>query len=248
MGLLEEAREALRRVCVERGVDLASRVVVRPLAPAEAIGPEADGRFVLTKGKERVIEATALDGRGQSFTDQPAPWQGTLAEALALDLSNVPERAALVAAMNATLRSLGLAAGTLHCKDADPQRCGVKVAQALEARFGRRRIGLIGLQPGILDALAERFGPEAVRVLDLNPDNIGTVKAGVLVGDGERDLPALVVWCDVGLATGSTLVNGTIDDLSRRFAEAGKPLVFFGNTISGAAALLGIERLCPFGR
>jgi len=43
MGLLEEARETLRRVCAECGVGLASPVVVRPLAPA--IGAKADGRF-----------------------------------------------------------------------------------------------------------------------------------------------------------------------------------------------------------
>jgi hypothetical protein len=57
-----------------------------------------------------------------------------------------------------------------------------------------------------------------------------------------------VDWCGVGLATGSSLVNGTIDDIYDRFGGAGKPLVFFGNTISGAAALLGLDRLCPFGR
>ena len=50
------------------------------------------------------------------------------------------------------------------------------------------------------------------------------------------------------LVTGSSIVNGTIDGIKSLFETAGKPLVFFGNTISGAAALLGLDRLCPFGR
>jgi hypothetical protein len=50
----------------------------------------------------------------------------------------------------------------------------------------------------------------------------------------------------VGLATGSSVVNGSINDLLARFLAVGKPLLFFGNTISGVAALLGLDRICPF--
>ena len=56
----------------------------------------------------------------------------------------------------------------------------------------------------------------------------------------------LVEWSEVGLATGSSIVNGTIE-IIRRFTDDNKPLVFFGNTISGTAALLDLDRLCPFG-
>ena len=101
---------------------------------------------------------------------------------------------------------------------------------------------------GCPGALADRFGPASVRVLDLDPNSIGTTKSGVPICDGHTDLARLVDWCSVGLATGSSLVHGTIDDIYDRFGGAGKPLVFFGNTISGAAALLGLDRLCPFGR
>ena len=66
--------------------------------------------------------------------------------------------------------------------------------------------------------------------------------------DGQSDLPRLVKWAEVGLVTGSSIVNGTIDKIIRRFKDNGKPLVFFGNTISGTAALLDLDRLCPFGR
>jgi hypothetical protein len=70
----------------------------------------------------------------------------------------------------------------------------------------------------------------------------------VQVIDGEKDLDELIEWCDVGVATGSSVVNGTINRLNEKFDTGGKPLVFFGNIISGVAALTGLERVCPFGR
>ena len=248
MSVLDQARGKLLSLCDERSADRDSRVVVAPLSPDEAIGPQADGEFAIRKGKERVVDAALCEARGQAFTDAPSRWAGTLNGLLSLELSASRERAVFVAAMNAVLRSMGIAEGTEHCKDEDPQRCGPEIARVLESRFGRRRVGLIGLQPAILRGLIERFGSEAVRVLDLNPDNVGAVKHGVEVWDGERDLPRLVTRCEVGLATGSSLVNGTIDEIRRSFQVAGKPLVFFGNTISGAATLLGLDRICPFGR
>ena len=248
MSLLERTRGRLLSLCDERGVDRDSPLAVAPLSPDEAIGPGADSEFAIRRGKEQVVEATFRKARGQAFTDAPSRWTGTLHDVLSLELSTSRERAVFVAGMNAVLRSIGIAEGTVHCKDADPQRCGPEIARVLESRFGRARVGLIGLQPGILRGLVERFGPEAARVVDLNPDNVGALKCGVEVWDGEKDLPRLVTWCNVGLTTGSSLVNGTIDEIRRRFGAAGRPLVFFGNTISGAAALLGLDRLCPYGR
>ena len=163
-------------------------------------------------------------------------------------LSNVAKRAVFVAAMNATLLSLGIASGTVHCIDEEPTRCGLETAVQLEARFGHKRFGMVGLQPAILKGLVERFGAEAVLVCDLNPDNIGSDRYGVQIWDGEADLQRLVESCDVGLVTGSTIVNGTINEILRSLEDADKPAIFFGNTISGAAALLGLDRVCPFGR
>jgi hypothetical protein len=87
-----------------------------------------------------------------------------------------------------------------------------------------------------------------IRVADLNPDNIGKILEEVLVRDGEKDLDELIEWCEVGLATGSSIVNGTINVILEKFAAAGKPVAFFGNTISGVTALTGLERICPFRR
>jgi hypothetical protein len=248
MGLLEQARHELIHLCEDRKLGGTRHLEVTPLSPDEAIGARASSDFAVKKGKERVIEATFEGARGQAFTDSPSRWAGTLSEAMSVDLAEVRSRAIFVAAMNAVMRFLGAATGTMHCLDEDPSLCGPEIAGRLEARFGRKKFGLIGLQPAVLRGLAQHFGAEAVRVIDLNPDNIGKSISGVEVRDGETELPRLIEWSDVGLATGSSIVNGSADEIVRGFREAGKPLLFYGNTISGAAALLGLERICPFGR
>jgi len=248
MPLLEEARARFVRLCNGHGIDRGRTITIAPLTPDQAIGKKADDAFVIKKGRERVVEAVFGEARGQAFTDQPRTWSGTLHDLLALNLRATRDRAAFVAGMNAVLRSLGAASCTVHCRDDEPARCGAEMACLFLQRYGRVRVGMIGLQPAILAALAGQLAPENVRVLDLNADNIGSTKNAVPVWDGATDLPRLVDWCDVGLATGSSIVNGTIDDIARRFERAGKPVALFGNTISGAAALLGLDRICPFAR
>jgi hypothetical protein len=245
--ILEQARDKLIHLCREENVDVTHPVIVSPLSPDEAIGSEADDSFVIRKGKETVVEATFCGARGQAFTDSPSAWNGALSALLALDLSVTHHRAVFVAALNAVLRFLDRAENTVHCRDDEPGRCGPEIARWMEHRFSKTRVGLIGLQPAILSALVDCFGKNNVRVVDFDPDNIGTVKSGVPIWNGEAKLPRLIASCNVGLATGSSIVNGTIDDILRRFNRAGKPVVFFGNTIAGAAALLSLERVCPFG-
>jgi len=53
---------------------------------------------------------------------------------------------------------------------------------------------------------------------------------------------------NVDLVTGSSVVNGTVNEILERFEAAGKPVVFFGSTIAGVAALLKLDRVCPFAR
>jgi len=245
---LEQARDALRLTAERHHTDLSLPLQVRPLEPDEAIGKDADPSFVIKKGKEQVIEATFQGHRGQAFTDRPTSWSDTLGDLLSLSLDEIPNRALFVAGLNAVLCALEQLPGTIHCKDEDPSRCGPEVARILYERFGTVRVGLVGLQPAILKALVSQFGPDAVRVVDLNPDNIEETRSGVVVWDGEKDLSRLVVECDVGLATGSSVVNRTLDEILEHFRHAEKPLILFGNTLSGVASLLGLERLCPFGR
>ncbi|MBN1826889.1 MAG: hypothetical protein JW958_11540 [Candidatus Eisenbacteria bacterium] len=245
MGLLEEARERLRALLRESGFDGGAPVEVTPLHPDDAIGARADENFVLKKGKERVIEARIGGARGQAFTDRPTSWRGTPAEALRLDLSRIEDRAVFTAVLNGALRMLGRVEGTVHCRDEDPTRCGPLLAEELERRFGAVRIGMVGLQPAILRGLVERFGAERVRVVDRNPDNIGAESSGVPVWDGDREMERLVDSSDIGLITGSSVVNGTADEIIRLFRDAGKPYLLFGNTVAGVAALLDLPRICP---
>jgi len=247
MDTLRKARESFRALIEGAGLDPKDTVAVRPLQPEEAIGSRVDDSFVIKKGKERVIEALFQGHRGQAFTDRPSPWEGTLGDLFGLDLDSVRNRAIFVAALNAVLAALGKARGTVHCRDEDPMRCGPEIAGRLLERFGPIRVGLVGLQPAILENLVSRFGSSRVSVVDLNPENIGKVRFGVEVWDGDRELDRLTASCEVGLATGSSVVNGTLDGIRSRFQAEGKPLILFGNTISGVAELLGLERLCPFG-
>ena len=247
MSILEKAKSEFIQVCDDQGLDLSRTITIHHLLPRDAIG-DAEGDFVIKKGKEYVIEAAFDKAHGQAFTGIACDWNGTLEELLSLELSDTRNRGIFVASMNAVLRALGLARGTNHCRDKDPTNCGPEIAGQLKAKFGAKRFGLIGLQPAILKALVNNFTRQFVRVVDLNPDNIGSSKYGIEVWDGQSDLPRLVEWSEVGLVTGSSIVNGTIDEIVRCLKDDGKPLVFFGNTISGTAALLDLDRLCPFGR
>ena len=247
MSILEKTKSEFIHVCDNQGLDLSRTITVHPLLPRDAIG-DAEVDFVIKKGKEYVIEATFDKAHGQAFTGIACEWKGTLEELLSLELSDIRNRGIFVASMNAVLRALGLATGTNHCRDEDPSNCGPEITGQLETRFGPKRFGLVGLQPAILKALVNHFTRDLVRVVDLNPDNVGGSKYGIKVWDGQRDLPRLVEWSEVGLVTGSSIVNGTIDEIIKRFRDYGKSLVFFGNTISGTAALLNLDRFCPFGR
>jgi len=90
MSILEKVKNEFIRVCNERSLYL-NQIIIHPLLPREAIG-DAEGDFVIKKGKEYVIEATFENARGQAFTSTPCKWNGTLGELLSLELSDVSNR------------------------------------------------------------------------------------------------------------------------------------------------------------
>ncbi|MGB9920082.1 MAG: Rossmann-like domain-containing protein [Moorellales bacterium] len=211
-------------------------VSARPLTPEEALGDRPErGDFPLLKGKEKLVEATFRGAKGQAFTDRPGPYSGTLEGVLALPLANNYQRAIFAATINAVLRYLGLVTGTVHCRDAEPGQCAVRMSEYLRQRFGRPRLALIGLQPALLEALAAEF---PLRVTDLDPDQVGRIRSGVVVEGADRTGEVLA-WAEVVLATGSTAVNGTLPSLL-----TGKPTLFYGVSIAGLAFLEGYERVC----
>ncbi|NMC97889.1 MAG: hypothetical protein GYA70_10490, partial [Deltaproteobacteria bacterium] len=95
---------------------------------------------------------------------------------------------------------------------------------------------LVGLQPRLLEKLTEL---KNVRVCDLNPDNIGTSKCGVVVDGPERFFDN-AKWAGAIFATGSTVVNGTIDEI----VDTDRDTCFYGVTITGVASLLGLKQYC----
>lgn len=237
-GILEQFRHRALELAREHGLCAETIEVVsaRPLSPEEAIGKPERTDFPILKGKEFMMEARFRDCRGQAFTSSPGVFQGTVEEILARDLETDFDRALVVATANALLSYLGVAQGTAHCRDDGPKRCAEGLVEYLTDRFGSPRVGVIGLQPALLGALA---GKLPVRVTDLDPDNIGQYRSGILVESAEitRDI---VEWADIVLATGTVLANDTIDGVL-----SSKPTVFYGVTIGGAAVLLGLDRYCP---
>jgi len=211
------------------------RVKARPLTPEEAIGnPEGDD-FPLQKGKERLMQAEMDGAVGQAYTDQYGDFEGVLREIFHMPLANNFRRAVFVATLNAALRSLVRAEKTIHCRDEGPELCAAELCRTIRDRYGEVRIGQVGFQPAIAGALAESF---SMRVLDLDPDNIGTRKRGVMI-EGAEAQEGLIAWADLLLVTGTTLVNDTIGDFL-----GDTPVLFYGTTIAGAAALMGWDRFC----
>ncbi len=214
-------------------------VVARPLTSEEAIGHPEHDDYPLLKGKERMMEARFRGVPGQAYTDQIGNFEGSLGDVLKLPMDSNYRRAVLVATVNAVLRYLKLIDKSCHCKDRDPVLCAPHLKEAL-ASFSPKRIGMIGHQPRLLEVISQNF---SVRLCDRDPDQVGQKKSGVLIEPPEA-FEDILAWCDLILATGTTLVNDTID----RFVADDKPTVFYGITISGAANLLGLNHYCPLGR
>ncbi|MDD2554536.1 MAG: DUF364 domain-containing protein [Desulfotomaculaceae bacterium] len=214
------------------------KVTAKPLSPEDAIGSTKRQDYVLLKGKERLLQAELLGCRGQAFTGSLGDFNGTLEDALALPLTNDYQRAVYTATLNAAACHTGKAGNTIHCRNEGPELCARQAVEYFQKNYGKPRILMIGYQPALAEALHQAF---PLTVLDLDPANIGQVKSGVLIESGAIGLDKHLAACDVIFATGSTICNDTADALT----QGGKPLVIFGTTGAGAAALLDIPRFCP---
>ena len=210
-------------------------VSARTLTPQEVIGkPERDD-FPLLKGKEVMLQADFKGSLGQAFTDMPGNYSSSLREILAMSLDNNFKRAIFFAALNAVLRYLNYISKTVHCKDKEPRECAAHLVDYIKERFSNPRIAFIGMQPAMVEALAANF---KIRVTDLNPNNVGQQKWGVLIEDAAHT-KEILSWADVILATGTTVVNDTLTPLLIE-----KPIIFYGVTIAGVAYLKGYEQYC----
>ncbi len=244
--IIERVRGAARAVATESGLLSAQlQVQVTKLPPEQAIGNTPDRDYPIWKGKEGIVEARLLGGAGQAFSPSPVDFTGELGDVLALDLAGddhaaLRNRGVFVASVNALCSHLGIALNTIHCRDEGPRACAKDLVGVIGAGSpDHSRIALIGCQPRMVEALSAVC---QLRVIDLDPDNIGSWPYGIEIEDEEKTDEALE-WCDIALVTGSTLVNGTID----RFIGLKCHTVFYGVTIAGAAALLRLPRFCTRG-
>ena len=246
---LELARGRLSVLIAVSGLRTAPVLVTgRPLTAEEAIGTPGRRDFPIQVGRERVLEAQVSGRRGQAYTDSASEFEGTLSEVMALDLATSANRSIFIAVMNGVLGHLGAVLGTLHCRDDDPERCGVELVSHLRQEYGSVDVGLVGLNPALAQALVEGFGVGRVRITDLTPDNIGAVRFGVEVWDGATRVHDLAQASDVVVITGTTLGNGTFDTLSGAVKARGKRFLVYGVTAVGVCHLLELPHFCPFGK
>lgn len=237
MTILETVRDKALALWKKEGI-LNERITISagPLTVEEAIGTPEETDFPIQQGKEKLMEARFRDNRGQAFTDHYGNFTGTLADVVALPLDNNFNRAVFVSTLNAVCRSLGTADCTVHCKDSGPSECSKQIFDHIQQHYDAKRVTIIGFQPALAEALNDKT---EIRLIDLDPDNVGQIKRGVLVEGGDATQDALN-WCDLLLVTGTTLANSTID-----MFLTDKPVLFYGTTISGGAALMGWDRFCP---
>jgi len=232
-------KEKFERIVAENDL-LDETVVIRakPLTPKEAIGNPEGNDFPILKGRERMMQAEFRGSFGQAFTDMYGDFEGTLQDVLAMELTNNYRRAIFVATLNAVMRYLGLIEGSVHCKDSGPEDCGLDLIEFLEGHR-QSRIALVGFQPVHARRCSERG---ELKILDMDPENVGEEKFGVVVLDGGKDTEEVLRWCDLALVTGTTVVNGTLEAI---LEVAGAKTVFYGVSIAGVAQMLGLERFCP---
>ena len=241
--MLEEARKELIRRAAEEKWNEDEKVAIvsaRDLTPEEAIGSPDRDDYPLLKGKEVMMEARYLDSVGQAYTDQPGRFSGTLGQVLHMALNTNFRRAVFVATLNAVMRRFCQVEATVHCKDKEPALCAQKLPAFIEKHYGRPKIAFVGLQPALVQSLTAA-GFE-LRVTDLNPDNVGQARCGVLIGDASLNAEN-VRWADIVLSTGSVLVNDTYRELWQ-----GKPVIYYGVTAAGLAKIFDLPRFCACGR
>jgi len=226
--LLEENGLEGKSICIQ----------AKGLSPEEAIGITERKDYPILTGQEVMLSAEFDGAKGQAFTSAPCEYKGSIQDILENDLlESEYDRALFIAALNALTNRLGKANKTIHCRNEGPEKCALSIREYLMDNYDIEKIALIGYQPAILASLVQNY---TVRVLDLNPSNIGEVKSGVVVEDGKEVYEDILNWSELILCTGSTICNGSIVD----YLDIDKEVIFFGITLAGAAPALEVKRLC----
>lgn len=231
---------------VERNQLLDKEITIKThiLKPTEAIGEPERKDFPLLKGREVLMQATFMESKGQAYTDAPSEFSGPLREIIDLGLEDSRQKALFIAALNAVMRYLYPDIRTVHCKNNEPEECAQEIKQYVQA-LKPDSVGVIGLQPAILDAMVTLLGADNVVCIDRDEDNRNQVKYGVPIGWGDdKGLEKAFEASDVVLATGSSSSNGSLAHILNMSETYNTPVYFYGVTIAGAARLMGLNHLC----
>lgn len=243
MNIFDTLRQHLESEIQNNDLDLEMVTIEsKYLTAHEAIGETERKDFPIIIGKEIMLEADFKGAKGQAFTSSPAIFKGSLRDVLDMDLESNPyERSLFIATLNAVMRYLNKADRTIHCRNGEPERCAKNfptfIKDNFEGKIKDPKVAIVGYQPAIIDVMKDFYN---IRVLDLNPDIVGTERYTLNIEDGIKDYNSVVKWADIIVCTGSTLCNGSIVD----FMNLDKPVYFYGTTIAAAAEILKVERLC----
>lgn len=237
MNLYDELREALKNEIQKHNLS-GQNISVRckTLSALEAIGKPEHDDYPILKGKEVMVEAVFEGAKGQVFTDEFENADYLVDDLLKIRLNSNKRRASFISGLNAVFRYLNLCDKTIHCKDKEPIDCA---SNLFEAIGDVNNVLLVGYQPRFLEMLASKY---SLRVVDMDPDNIGSDVSGVVIESPEMTSNA-IKWCDLIFVTGSTIVNGTITN----FLNQDKPALFYGVTVSAAAKILNLNKYCHCG-
>ncbi len=214
------------------------------LKPTEAIGNPDRKDFPLLKGKEVLIQASFNEEKGQAYTDAPSEFSGPLRDIVNLSLDDSRKKALFIASLNAVMKYLHPDITTIHCKNNEPEECAKEMVAYVKT-LNPHSVGIIGLQPAILDAVVKILREENVTCLDRDEDNRDKIKYGVPIGWGDKKgIEKLFKNSDVVLATGSSVTNGSLADILDIARNHDALLYFYGVTIVGTARLMGLNQLC----
>ncbi|WKY48801.1 DUF364 domain-containing protein [Eubacteriaceae bacterium ES3] len=214
-------------------------ITTKSLTPEEAIGITKRKDFPILNGSEVMIQAKFRNSYGQAFSDATSCYNGNLKEISELPITdnNAYNRSIFIASYNALKNELRLCNNVIHCRNEGPELCSKRIFDYLKAHYDKNRILLVGYQPAMIEKLSTYF---PLRVLDLNPVNVGAERYGLTIEDGILHMDDAITWADLILCTGSSLCNGSIIN----YLDLDKEVFFFGTTISGAADILNAKRLC----
>ena len=214
------------------------------LKPDEAIGNPDRRDFPLLKGREVLMQATFFEMNGQAYTDNPSEFSGPLREIINLPLHDSREKALFIASLNAVMRYLHPETPTVHCKNNEPEKCAEEMVTFIRT-IHPHSVGIIGLQPAILDAMVNTLGKDNVMCVDRDEDNKDKVKCGVLIEWGDKKgIEKLFKKSELVLATGSCAANGSLPEILDIERNYDSSLYFYGVTIVGTARLMGLNHLC----